>query len=291
LILNEFIYRLKRKIFKYYLKWITTWVISFLNRRKYKNISYFCLFVGYPRTGHTLIAALLDAHPNMAFGIELDAIQYYKLGFNRDQIIYSLIKKSKDFTEKNKNMWTNYSYKVKDTHQGTYEKLKIIGDKYSIGVTLWLKKNNNILEDFNKKIKIPLKLIHVIRNPFDTITTMLKRKYEKYNITTPSDFELLNMIYIYFDKVRVIDELRGKKKFDIFDIYHEEFIENPYQGLNDLVRFLGESATDEYLKKCSKIVYDEPHRSRFEIKWPPEIIEFVEKAIKDYDFLQKYSYS
>jgi len=290
MLIDEFKYRFKNKI-KYYIKWLTSLVMSFFNRKKYKNISYFCFFIGYPRSGHTLIASLLDAHPNIVFGIELDAIQYYKLGFNRDQIIYSLIKKSKDFTEKDKNMWTNYSYRIKDTHQGTYEKLKIIGDKYAGQGTLWLKENIYIFDDFSNKIKIPIKLIHVIRNPFDTITTMVKRQYEEGKITDLYNFELLRIIYNYFDRVRIIDKLKKTKAYDIFDLYHEDFIKNPYQGTNDLINFLGETASHEYLVKCSGIVHDQPHRSRFEINWPQELIEFVEKFIKDYDFLKNYSYS
>ena len=40
-------------------------VWSFRDRNLVSNVRTYCMFIGYPRSGHTLVAALLDAHPDM----------------------------------------------------------------------------------------------------------------------------------------------------------------------------------------------------------------------------------
>ncbi len=41
---------------------------------RFAEIGRFCLFVGFPRSGGSLLGALLNAHPDMVIGQELDSI-------------------------------------------------------------------------------------------------------------------------------------------------------------------------------------------------------------------------
>jgi hypothetical protein len=34
------------------------------HRASFAHVESFCMFIGYPRSGHTLIGSILDAHPN-----------------------------------------------------------------------------------------------------------------------------------------------------------------------------------------------------------------------------------
>jgi hypothetical protein len=45
------------------------------DRRMFEQIEA-CLFIGYPRSGHSLIGSLIDAHPHAALGHELDLLKY-----------------------------------------------------------------------------------------------------------------------------------------------------------------------------------------------------------------------
>ena len=56
------------------------------------------MFVGYPRSGHSLIGSLLDAHPNMLVAHELSALKYLLAGFRKEQIFYLLLENSRAFT-------------------------------------------------------------------------------------------------------------------------------------------------------------------------------------------------
>lgn len=83
---------------------IQSYLTSFYGGLKYrslwKNIQTYCLFIGYSRSGHSSVGALLDAHPNIRVVSELGDLKYANLGFKRWQIYYLLLKKAKGYDEK-----------------------------------------------------------------------------------------------------------------------------------------------------------------------------------------------
>ena len=55
--------------------------------------------------------------------------------------------------------------------------LKVIGDKKGGGTAMAIDRlgNLSILEEINQVVQVPIKFIHVHRNPFDNIATMMLR--------------------------------------------------------------------------------------------------------------------
>jgi hypothetical protein len=266
--------------------------MGFLLQKKYKNIRTFCLFIGYGRSGHTLIASLLDAHPDIIIGIEWGLFDHITLGFKKNQVFYSLIKNSQQYTKKINNTWTGYSYKVYDSWQGKYRLLRVIGDKHGGTNSTKLFTNPELLEKTEKILNMKPKLIHVIRNPFDMITTLMFRRLEEINPNyIPNSLNLLPFINKFFQNASVLKDLKEKNNYDIYDLYHEEFIKAPKSSLKNLISFLGLEANDNYLDNCASIVYSEPNKSRFKIYWPVELINLVENELVKYPFLRNYKYS
>ena len=56
----------------------------------FSDLETYCMFLGYPRSGHSLVGALLDAHPDVIIAHELDVLKYIGEGCGRPQI-YSLL--------------------------------------------------------------------------------------------------------------------------------------------------------------------------------------------------------
>ena len=55
---------------------------------------FFVLFVGYPRSGHSIVASLLDAHPNVVIAQEVFKwIREANLNFSKSQLFTELFKK------------------------------------------------------------------------------------------------------------------------------------------------------------------------------------------------------
>ncbi|MGC9470684.1 MAG: sulfotransferase family protein [Bacteroidales bacterium] len=250
------------------------------------------MFIGYPRSGHSLIAALLDAHPEVVMGMEWGVLPHLGMGYNKNQIIYSLVNNSRQFRKKENNTWTGYSYRVEGQWQGRYQQIRVIGDKLGGRTSLLIQEDPSVIERMKKSLGYPIKWIHVIRNPFDIITTMTRRRLEKQNAWTENadPEELLPSISAFFNRVEAVNGFRGKSQHEIIDVYHEDFIACPEKELTKLINFLGLEASSDYLSSCAAIVYDKPHRSRELIRWTPELIQQVEEKIKLYGFLQRYSF-
>jgi hypothetical protein len=247
---------------------------------RHPGVEYFCLFMGYPKSGHSLVGSLLDAHPDIIIAHEQDVIHCLHRGINREFILFLLLGNSLHYAGTGRK-WRGYSYFVPNQWNGRYRDLRVIGDKKGSATVERLYRYPALMETLKREIPLDLKFVHVIRNPFDTISTIGKSK----NLTLDQCID--KILYKY----KAAAELKKSIGEDnIFDLYHEEFIKNPRYRLKKLCRFLGQDTSPGYLDDCAGIVNPEPHRSRFEVTWSRRQIRFVEQEIKKYSFLEGYSY-
>lgn len=270
-------------------KYFKSLLLGNLYARRYKDVRTYCMFIGYGRSGHSIIGALLDAHPNISIGMEEDVLNLIKCHFSRNQVYYCITRNSRLFRKRYNNTWTGYSYKVNGQYQGTHKKLEIIGDKKGAASSMRLGDNFNLYYKLEKTVKCPVKIIHVIRNPFDNISTMINRNLGFDS--TPDRHQFLYYISKYFLRAGVNKEIRMKGNMNILDIYHEEFVADPGNNLRKILDFLDISGDEEYIKACADIIYEDPNKSKYSIKWPEYFINLVEAEIRHYPFLQRYSYN
>lgn len=251
------------------------------DRKYFESLEKYCMFIGCGRTGHSLIAACLDAHPDMVVSDELNTARFIENGFSKEQIFHLILKHSQDHAQDGRNV-AGYSYAVPNQWQGRFRDVKIIGDKDAASTTAMLQNNPNLLDTFQKKIGNSISYIHVIRNPYDVITTFTKR--EKVDIETA--------IELYFLVCKAVNELKTRiDKDKIFEISSESFIESPNSCLKQMCNFLSIEAPHDYLEDCASIVYKKPNKSRFNVEWNSELVDLVRKKIIDkYQFLHHYSY-
>lgn len=246
----------------------------------FRDIETYCMFIGYPRSGHSLVGSLLDAHPEMIISHELSALRYIKTGFGREQL-YSLILENSQREAKAGRQETGYSYVVPGQWQGKFAKLKVIGDKKGSHDNFILSQRPDLLNRLRATVKVPVKFIHLARNPYDNIAAISVR-HEKM---------LAASIDYYF---ALCDVVAGVKKqvptADVFDIRHEAFIDNPKESLKECCRFLGLEAPQDYLDACAGIIFKSASQTRHKVKWTPDSIDKVAEKMKAYPFLEGYSF-
>ena len=281
------IYRKSRFIFSY----LRSLLIGNFRQKRYSGIESFILFVGYPRSGHTLVAALLDAHPEIVMSMEWAVLSHLRMGYRKNQIFYSIERHSRLFTRKLKNIWTGYSYKVHGMWQGKYRTIRLIGDKLAGQTSLILKADPELVDKLQQETDCTVKIIHVIRNPYDTITTMARRAFEKSGIKGDmnADF-LVPSIDKYFDRANVVQKYKDAGKFKILDLHHEDLINDSGSGLSGLLDFLEAGIPENYISRCSEAIYKEPHKSRLEFDWSDDLKLRVMGNLRDYKFLQNYRF-
>lgn len=267
-------------------KYVLSYYRSRRERALFKDIRTFCLFIGHPRSGHSIIGALLDAHPQIVLPDEVDVLYFVQAGFNREQIFHILLERSVRQALKGRTKagshGTTYSYHVPGQWQGHFNKIHAIGTSKAGRSTHRIAEDPRLLEQLQGMVAgAALKLILTVRNPYDNITTMMLRGNRTFANATER----------YFANCRTIADLRRTvESTGLLLVKHEELILQPATQLSRLCRFVGVEAPGDYLNACSNILYRAPAKSRYKVEWTTDMIAAVQEQIDQFDFLAGYSY-
>ncbi len=254
----------------------------------FKDIETFCTFIGYSRSGHSLIAALLDAHPNVVMAHEQGVMKYIYVGYDRLRL-YHLLLQNTQIKGHSQQRRGDYKYDVPNQWQGNYQNISVIGDKHGEDSVCRLAADPWLLERMRNTVQVPIRFVHVIRNPFDNITTMAIRMAEGNTNLSASDLEAA--IARYFRVCEAVKDVKTRvNQTEVFDLYHEEFVQKPVEQLRYLCTWLGLEASQEYLEACSGIVFDSPRKSRHKVEWDKVLRQKVESKIKLFPFLEGYTF-
>lgn len=270
----------------------------------------FLLFFGYPRSGHSMVASLLDAHPGAAVANEFDAVKAYQNGETREELFKKLVAISTAYKIVGR-CQVGYHFVVPGVAAlpfGPEKKLRLIGDKMA-GVTSRKQLSREELVKFQRYVGMNVSLIHVVRNPFDMVasrfaagtTELLDRWKLQHNASqhpylseNPAKVEgnaglMVNLNYAvdlviaemtYNMKVRAWIRAGELPKYGWMDVLLEDFVHSPTSQLDRLGKFLGlDCQEDAYLTRAASIVRREVHASRDELIWPEQIYDRLQAAL------------
>ena len=251
-------------------------------RRSFDEVERYCGFVGYPRSGHSLVGSLLDAHPDAVIAHELDAVRLVQAHFPRDLLFSLILHHDAEFTAAGR-QWTQYNYTVPNQWQGRHRRLRVIGDKKGGVTTLRLAEDPALLDRLRRTVRVPLRLVHVVRNPFDNVATMARRRPDR-SIDLALDQ--------YLRQAETVARLRGRlDPAELVDVRHEDLIADPSATLRRLCEFLELEVEEDHLRDCASIVRATPHRSREAADWPDGAVGRIEEACASLPGLDTYAFS
>ncbi len=272
-------------------RYIATTRTSRGRRPLFSEVETYCMFAGLSRTGHTIAAAVLDAHPEVVLAQELGILKHVRFGFKRDRL-YDIILTNARYKASLGRRNKHYSYAVKDQWQGRFTKIRVIGDQQAEGVTRRLAEQPQLLQRLRDEVQVPIRVIFTVRNPFDNITTLAIRAAEQpYLRAVGFATDVAGCIDTYFELCESIMEIRKQLSAEeIIECRHESFVADPRGRLSDLCQRLHLEASDPYLDACAQIVNKSPHKTRHKREWTPEMKERVIRRMRDFPFLNGYSF-
>lgn len=242
-------------------------------------VERFCLFVGYPRSGHSLVGSLLDAHPEIAISHELHVLRYLRYGFSREQLFTLIVENSEREAARGREQ-SNYPYSVPGQWQGRTRRLRVIGDKRGGTTIRKIASQPKRLDALRERVGVPVHLIHVIRHPLDSIARMALASPHR------DPAELSDHYFAMADGVSALWE-RTPEDTRI-DVVHEALIANPREELAALCDALGVTCEALYLDACASIVWSDPKKSRDAFAWPGALRERIEARLATYPFFERY---
>jgi hypothetical protein len=268
-----------------YLRYLRAYGRSLLAGRRQKGlfdqVEMYCMFLGHGRSGHSLVGALLNAHPDAVIAHELDAFFFLNYGISRDQLYALILERDKWFTQQSGSQWTEFNYAVPHQWQGRFRTLRIIGDKKGGPSSQRLRKNPELFPKLRRLVNMPTRIVQVLRNPFDNIATMARRSNRSLELTCEKYFKICEtnrQIMAQCDPDEAIT------------LRHEEVIADPKGELRKLWGFLDLPCTEDYLKDCASIIYSSPSKTRLKTEWSAGLRQNVQDQINRYEFLQGYTF-
>jgi hypothetical protein len=250
-------------------------------RDVYSDLKFFCLFIGYPRSGHSLIGSLLDAHPDIVISHEANVVAMVKEGNKDTEVFRTILENSRRYAVAGRQE-SGYSYAVPGQWQGRFRKLTVIGDKKGGRTSLILHEDPSLLDKLVATLNgLPLKMLHVTRNPFDNIATMFVRKQ------APT---LDAAIDLYFVMAQAVAEAKNRVDLGaMLDVRHESIIRDPAAELKRMCAFLGVVAEPAYMQSCAQIVFKKPNNTRHLVQWTDSQKNGVLSRIQSVSFLEGYA--
>jgi hypothetical protein len=253
----------------------------------YNDLRAFCLFIGYPKSGHSLVGALLDAHPDMVIARATNPLALVAVdGMPRDEAFALLLENSRAEALRGRKQ-NRYRYSVEGQWQGRVRTLLVLGDKFSDRTSKRIAKTPDALAVFRREVDVPLRLLHVVRNPFDMVARIAKQK-----IRAGSDEERRARATAYIGRLAEInDGVIAAGEHPVLTVHQESVIERPERELGRMCGFLGVEADAGYLEACAAIVFPSPQRTRDLLDWSPTQIAAVEHVIDRHSFFDRYAFA
>ena len=253
-------------------------------RSQFASVRCYCAFVGYPRSGHSLIGALLNAHPRMAIAHELDAVGLVtRKGYTRNAL-FSAIFDRDEWWKGRQWKWEGWDYTISGQAQGVRDDIRVVGDKAGGLTSRQLTQDPATFTRLSDAIGTPMRFIHHIRNPFDTIATMARKGQ-------PGVSDLDTAISRYFDQhvrgVRIAKSFAGG---DLHDLYHESMLQQPEATMAALCEHLGQTASAEYLRACRERINPSPTQSRHSVTWRKDQLDRVKTLASNVEWLSSYTF-
>jgi hypothetical protein len=153
------------------------------------RVTTLLIFIGYSRSGHTLVASLLDAHPRVAVANEYDLVrQWTNFSSKQKTRRYVFDELFKNSVEQSKigfrapTLRRTFNFRVPHQWNGRCDKyLKVIGDKHGPAATKGLSTSHGLayLDAMERHLHVRVRILHVIRHPLDNIATITVRQSHK----------------------------------------------------------------------------------------------------------------
>ncbi len=141
---------------------------------RFEDLRHFSFFIGYARSGHTLVASMLNAHPEVVIANELDAVRFVRHRFLRRSCTGSYSSEtsgSDPQIERGPGTSTRFpgSSKVGSNDSGCWA-TRGPGRRSSRSPRI-----RACLDRLRRRVGVPIRVVHVTRNPFDNIATEARR--------------------------------------------------------------------------------------------------------------------
>ena len=281
---------------------------------QFGDVKKFVVFVGYSRSGSTIVGSMMDAHPKVIIANENQYMMKWWQGpssepsVSRNKLFPLLCKDSNRSATYGGRaphhvLRKGYSIGIKSHWQGKYTNLYVIGNKRAEGLTtLFLEDPLGMTIKYNQlseALNVPIIAIHVIRNPFDMVAT---RMYYAHKTAYPHTLLAKNVTKLHNDNLmkaemsqmfalaETVMQMEREFKFNILHIHIEDFVKDADFTIKAMCTYLEVPCPEWYVRSCAESVFPNISRTRELVEWTPENLDLMQERMKRFPFFAGYTY-
>ena len=217
----------------------------------------------------------------MVISHELDAVRYIRHGFRRSQLFSLILQRDQHFGTMGRT-WSGYKYDIPDQFQGRFERLRVLGDKRARSSALQIAERPELLDRLRREAGVPIRVLHVTRNPFDNIATEARRHQMSITDATAWYEQICTAVgrgpaapRPVRAAGRAVRGVRGRSPGDHWPRSAASSASNPRSS---------------YLDACAAIVWPSTNRTRDAIEWTRDERRGVERLIERFELLGPYTF-
>ena len=283
-----------------------------LSQADIESVQRFVFFIGYSRSGHSIVGSMMDAHPDMIIAHEYALFNQWKAKPNKhkdrrylyNQLYQNSYNNAVYGWRSGKKDKKGYTLQFEHTWQGEFRQLKVIGDKaagklgnlYNSSQSHFLQ----IYEQLLQTVQVPVAALHVVRNPYDMIATRLLytntnrngaklttvTEEHKYNNTA----QLAGHSKRLFSLARTVQNITKDCNLKVLEIHLSELIQNFKSTAIIICNFVNVQCSEDFLLASQNKIRKTLSKTRLLVEWTPDLIEDIAKQMEQYPFFQRYSF-
>ncbi len=250
--------------------------------RRAESLTHYCMFIGYPASGQSVIGAFIDAHRNAIVSHELDAAwRIWNDRLGREQLFRDIQTKSAKQAARRRSanhsgeVWHRYYFP--NLCQGAAEELHVIGDKRGGGTARLAAQvgGEELVARIRACVNLPLRVLLVTRNPYDMVVA---RRGALPDVV--ADFVKLSLGIESF--------LRSLDQEEVLELRHEKMVESPRRAIESLCEFLSLEPYPDFVDTCANTVFPQTTNPRLRRDWDQVEIDLVKRLIDFCPWLHGY---
>ena len=156
-----------------------------------------------------------------------------------------------------------------------------------------------IYETLKDIVKVPIKVLQIVRNPFDmvataTLYTSSGSENKKFNATSTN--KLNNQHFLWgatmsvLQRADAIMEMIPDLGLSPLEVHCEDLVNDPVKTISKICQYLDLECSQDYLQMCADKTFKNVSESRHLIRWNPDTLSVLIRNIKKYPFFDRYNF-
>ena len=262
-------------------------ILNLFKNKDFDSLKYSCLFIGHPRSGHSLVGSIIDCHPNACISNEYNILLKYHQFWRRDNLFKDILRDSLEQAKEGR-VAGGYDYRIPGLSQGNNSHLYVIGDKDGCKNTHHFLEDEKAFDKYSKYAGLPIRLIYVLRNPYDIVTT--KGGYKDGNKVSLTREGIIESMRVVAEEAATNQLIINQNRYPIHTIYHEDLIANTADELKKMFAFLELEIDQHFIDSIQHYLYKEANKSRHRFEWDDDLKERMKASILANDVFSRYHF-